>query len=100
VFFRIYRIATIAAAAILIYHLMLFAGLSYLITLPLTVVAMKFANENDLVKPGNTTTGKLYQFYLLIADTSNLSSLRNTCLAMCGLNGHPQAWTPLCWSPP
>jgi len=22
-----------------------------------------------------------------------------TCLAMCGLNGHPQAWTPLCWSP-
>jgi hypothetical protein len=18
---------------------------------------------------------------------------------MCGLNGHPQAWTPLCWSP-
>jgi len=21
------------------------------------------------------------------------------CLAMCGLNGHPQAWTPLCWSP-
>ena len=22
-----------------------------------------------------------------------------TCLAKCGLNGHPQAWTPLCWSP-
>jgi hypothetical protein len=21
------------------------------------------------------------------------------CLAKCGLNGHPQAWTPLCWSP-
>ena len=22
-----------------------------------------------------------------------------TCLAKCGLNGHPQAWTGLCWSP-
>jgi hypothetical protein len=24
---------------------------------------------------------------------------QGTCLAMYGLNGHPQAWTPLCWSP-
>jgi len=62
VFFWIYRIATITTAAILIYHLMVLAGLSYLITLPLSVVAIKFVNKNDLVKLNNTITGKLRFF--------------------------------------
>ncbi len=42
----------IAAAAMLIYPLMFFAGLLYLITLPIAVFAIKSANKDDLAKPG------------------------------------------------
>ena len=53
----IYRIALIAsfliaAVATLIYRHFVFAGLFYLLTLPLTVVAIKSVNKEDLVKPG------------------------------------------------
>jgi len=53
----IYRAALItsfliAAAAMLIYPLMFFAGLLYLITLPIAVFAIKSANKDDLAKPG------------------------------------------------
>ena len=52
----IYRIALaasfiIAAAAMLIYRLMFFAGLFYILTLPIAVVAIRFVNERDLVQP-------------------------------------------------
>ncbi len=53
----IYRIALvvsflIAAAAMMIYRSMFFAGLFYLITLPIAVLAIKSANKKDLAKPG------------------------------------------------
>jgi 1,4-dihydroxy-2-naphthoate octaprenyltransferase len=52
----IYRIALISgfvfAAAMLIYRSMFLAGLLYLLTLPLAVLAVKSANKEDLVKPG------------------------------------------------
>lgn len=42
----------IAAAAMMIYSSMFFAGLFYLITLPIAVFAIKSANKSDLAKPG------------------------------------------------
>jgi len=42
----------IIAAAMLIYPSMFFAGLFYLITLPIAAVAIKSVNKEDLVKPG------------------------------------------------
>ncbi|MHC4585667.1 MAG: 1,4-dihydroxy-2-naphthoate octaprenyltransferase [Planctomycetota bacterium] len=52
----IYRIVLISgfifAAAMLIYRTMFFAGLLYLLTLPVAVLAVKAANKKDLVKPG------------------------------------------------
>jgi len=52
----VYRIALIASfiiatAAILFYRLMFLAGLFYLITLPIAIVAFKYVNKEDLVKP-------------------------------------------------
>jgi 1,4-dihydroxy-2-naphthoate octaprenyltransferase len=53
----IYRIALVAsfpitAVAMLVYRSFIFAGLFYLLTLPLTVIAIKSANKQDLAKPG------------------------------------------------
>lgn len=52
----IYRTALVAgfiiAAAMMLYRSMFFAGLLYLITIPIAVIAMKCANKDDLVKPG------------------------------------------------
>jgi 1,4-dihydroxy-2-naphthoate octaprenyltransferase len=52
----IYRIALIVsfviAAALLINRTFVFAGLFYLITLPIAVVAIRFVNEKDLAGPG------------------------------------------------
>ena len=52
----IYRTALVAsfiiAAAMMFYGSMFFAGLLYLITLPIAVRAVKFANKEDLAKPG------------------------------------------------
>ncbi len=52
----IYRIALIGsfviAAAMLLYHTMFFAGLFYLITLPVAALAIKSANKKDLATPG------------------------------------------------
>jgi len=52
----VYRIVLIAsfiiAAAMLICRSMFFAGLFYLITLPIAAVAIKSVNKEDLVKPG------------------------------------------------
>ncbi|MBN1806239.1 MAG: 1,4-dihydroxy-2-naphthoate octaprenyltransferase [Sedimentisphaerales bacterium] len=52
----IYRIAVIScfifAAAMMFYRSMFLAGLLYLLTLPIAVLAVKSANKEDLVKPG------------------------------------------------
>ncbi len=52
----IYRTALVAsfliAAAMMIYRSMFFAGLLYLITLPIAVFAIKSANKDDLAKSG------------------------------------------------
>jgi len=52
----IYRITLavsfIVATSMLVRRSMFFAGLLYLITLPIAVVAMKSVNKKDLVKPG------------------------------------------------
>ena len=45
-------VSFLIAAAMMIYSSMFFAGLLYLITLPIAVRAVKFANKDDLVKPG------------------------------------------------
>ena len=59
----IYRTALVAgfiiAAAMMLYRLMFFAGLLYLITIPIAVVAMKFANKDDLVKPGQCRASQI-----------------------------------------
>lgn len=52
----IYRTTLIAsfiiAAAMMTYRLMFFAGLFYLLMLPIAAVAIKVVNKKDLVKPG------------------------------------------------
>ncbi|MBA7678856.1 1,4-dihydroxy-2-naphthoate octaprenyltransferase [subsurface metagenome] len=60
----IYRIALIASfliaiAAMMIYRSMFFAGLFYLLTLPIAVLAIKFVNKRDLVKPGQYRTSQI-----------------------------------------
>jgi 1,4-dihydroxy-2-naphthoate octaprenyltransferase len=60
----IYRIALVtsflvAAVATLIYHPFVFAGLFYLLTLPIAVVAIKAANKEDLLKPGQYRASQL-----------------------------------------
>jgi 1,4-dihydroxy-2-naphthoate octaprenyltransferase len=60
----IYRIALIAsylvaAVAMLIYHSFIFAGLFYLSTLPIAIVAVKAANKEDLVKPDQYRASQL-----------------------------------------
>ncbi|NIU59307.1 MAG: 1,4-dihydroxy-2-naphthoate octaprenyltransferase [Phycisphaerae bacterium] len=49
----------IAAAAMLIYSSMFFAGLLYLITLPLAVLAIKSANKKDLTTPGQYRASRI-----------------------------------------
>jgi 1,4-dihydroxy-2-naphthoate octaprenyltransferase len=63
----IYRIALIAsylvaALATLIYRPFVFAGLFYLLTLPIAVVAIKAANKEDLLKPGQYRASQLTVF--------------------------------------
>ena len=53
----VYRITLItsfiiAVAAIVSYRVMFFAGLFYLLTLPVAIIAIRFANKKDLAKPG------------------------------------------------
>jgi 1,4-dihydroxy-2-naphthoate octaprenyltransferase len=60
----IYRIALVtsflvAAVATLIYRPFVFAGLFYLLTLPIAIVAIKAANKDDLLKPGQHRTSQL-----------------------------------------
>ncbi|MHC4692900.1 MAG: 1,4-dihydroxy-2-naphthoate octaprenyltransferase [Planctomycetota bacterium] len=49
----------IAAAAMMIYSSMFFAGLLYLITLPLAVLALKSANKKDLATPGQYRASRI-----------------------------------------
>jgi 1,4-dihydroxy-2-naphthoate octaprenyltransferase len=63
----IYRTALIAsflvaALATLIYRPFVFAGLFYLLTLPIAVVAIKAANKEDLLKPGQYRASQLTVF--------------------------------------
>jgi len=60
----IYRIALIAsylvtALATLIYRPFVFAGLLYLLTLPIAIFAIKAANKEDLLKPGQYRASQL-----------------------------------------
>jgi 1,4-dihydroxy-2-naphthoate octaprenyltransferase len=59
----IYRIALaisfIIAMVMLFHHLMFFAGLFYLLTLPIAIVAMRAANKEDLLKPGQYRASQL-----------------------------------------
>jgi len=59
----IYRIALIIsfiiAIALLTYRLMFFAGLFYLFTLPIAIVAIKAANKENLAKPGQYLASQL-----------------------------------------
>jgi 1,4-dihydroxy-2-naphthoate octaprenyltransferase len=52
----IYRTVLVAsfliAASMMVYRSMFFAGLLYLITLPIAALAIKFANKDDLTRPG------------------------------------------------
>ncbi|MHC4396207.1 MAG: 1,4-dihydroxy-2-naphthoate octaprenyltransferase [Planctomycetota bacterium] len=52
--YRVLLIASfvIAAAAIFVDRIMFFAGLFYLLILPMAVIAIKFANRKDLTTPG------------------------------------------------
>jgi 1,4-dihydroxy-2-naphthoate octaprenyltransferase len=59
----IYRIALISgfvfAAAMMFYRSMFLAGLLYLFTLPVAVLAVKSANKEDLAKPGQFKANQL-----------------------------------------
>jgi 1,4-dihydroxy-2-naphthoate octaprenyltransferase len=60
----IYRIALVTsylvvAVATLIYRPFVFAGLFYLLTLPIAIVAIKAANKEDLFKPGQYRASQL-----------------------------------------
>lgn len=59
----IYRSVLIAsfiiAAVMLTYRLLFFAGLFYLLTLPIAAVAIKAVNKKDLVKPGQYRASQL-----------------------------------------
>jgi 1,4-dihydroxy-2-naphthoate octaprenyltransferase len=60
----IYRIALaasylVAAVAMLLYRFFIFAGLLYLLTLPIAVVAMKLANKENLQTPGRYRINQL-----------------------------------------
>jgi 1,4-dihydroxy-2-naphthoate octaprenyltransferase len=60
----IYRTALVtsflvAAVATLIYRPFVFAGLFYLLTLPIAIVAIKAANKDDLLKPGRYRASQL-----------------------------------------
>ena len=60
----IYRIALVtsflvAALATLIYRPFVFAGLFYLLTLPIAIVAIRAANKEDLLKPGQYRASQL-----------------------------------------
>ena len=61
---RVYRTAYLAtyaimAIAVMIFNWMLWAGVIYLLTLPLAILAMKLANETDLTTPGYCKVNKL-----------------------------------------
>jgi 1,4-dihydroxy-2-naphthoate octaprenyltransferase len=63
----IYRIALaasylVAVVAMLIYRSFVFAGLLYLLTLPIAIVAIKAANKNDLLTPGRYRANELTVF--------------------------------------
>lgn len=63
----IYRIMLLAsylvcAAAMLIYRPFIFAGLLYLLTLPIAIVAIKAANKEDLLKPSRYRANELTVF--------------------------------------
>jgi 1,4-dihydroxy-2-naphthoate octaprenyltransferase len=63
----IYRIALVtsflvAAVATLVYRPFVFAGLFYLLTLPIAIVAIKAANKEDLLKPGRYRASQLTVF--------------------------------------
>jgi len=63
----IYRIALVtsflvAALATPIYRPFVFAGLFYLLTLPIAIVAIKAANKKDLFKPGQYRASQLTVF--------------------------------------
>jgi 1,4-dihydroxy-2-naphthoate octaprenyltransferase len=63
----IYRIALVAsylvcAAAMLIYRSFIFAGMLYLLTLPIAIVAIKTANKDDLLTPGRYRANELTVF--------------------------------------
>jgi 1,4-dihydroxy-2-naphthoate octaprenyltransferase len=60
----IYRIALVtsflvATVATLIYRPFVFAGLFYLLTLPIAIIAIRAANKNDLLKPGQYRASQL-----------------------------------------
>jgi 1,4-dihydroxy-2-naphthoate octaprenyltransferase len=52
----------VAVAAMLIYRPFVFAGLLYLLTLPIAIVAIKAANKNDLLTPGRYRVNELTVF--------------------------------------
>jgi len=59
----IYRIAIIAtfiiaAAAVFTHRIMFFAGAFYLLTLPVALIAIKFANQTDLTTPQRCSANK------------------------------------------
>lgn len=63
----IYRIMLLASylvceAAMLIYRPFIFAGMLYLLTLPIAIVAIKTANKDDLLTPGRYRANELTVF--------------------------------------
>jgi 1,4-dihydroxy-2-naphthoate octaprenyltransferase len=82
----IYRVVLIAsfiiAAVMMIYRLMFFAGLFYIFTLPIAMVALRFVNKKDLTTPGRYRASQITVLLhsvgcLVLAAGFFLSGLRN-----------------------
>jgi 1,4-dihydroxy-2-naphthoate octaprenyltransferase len=85
----IYRITLIGgfiiAAVMLIHRSMFFAGLFYLFTLPVAVLAIKSANKQDLVKPGQYRASQITVLLHVIGSLALtigfiITGLRNTAI--------------------
>jgi 1,4-dihydroxy-2-naphthoate octaprenyltransferase len=75
----------IAAAAMMIYPSMFFAGLFYLITLPIAVLAIKAANKNDLARPGQYRASQITVLFHAVGSLALtlgfiITALRNPAL--------------------
>ncbi|MHC4456958.1 MAG: 1,4-dihydroxy-2-naphthoate octaprenyltransferase [Planctomycetota bacterium] len=81
----VYRTALVASffiaiAAVFIYRSFIFAGLFYLLTLPIAVMAIRIVNKKDLVKPGQHRPSKITVLLHLVGTLALTAGFLTFCL--------------------